>query len=585
VAVFDVTIDSTRVPVGQTDFPVLVKLSDMPAAFWTMVRDGGGDIRAYESDGTTELPREVISCDAVAQTGELRVLISNLSAAADTVIKINVDGTRSNYAYTSPHGRDAVWTNHGFAFHGTNLEDSSGSVGALTNVGATARAEGIIGEDYLYEDSYIASDSVPLSINSTDTFTMSIWFEPQDPLDLPFASYIFGIADNSDAFDNFAFGVSRWGSELRFFMFDRNTSAEVDTVLTITNYSGKSLISVEVTATGSTMSVFNNGTEYTGTSTRHLIDSGFDVISVGALRDSSPEASDRSYLDEARIRIGGFISGREETQYNNDSSPSTFYTITEAVSAGVTIEPFSADQSQALNNVTLTQSHGLVVHGAGQSVSLDNTSLLQSSLLSAQGLDQFQTLDNAEVSAAGNVSADTATQSQSIDNASMTQTHSLAASDASQAQSVDNAALSEAVHIVAQALVQSVAIDSAALTQAHSLIVQSLDQFQTLAMINLGQSASVVVQSLAQIVALDAITLIQASMLTVNDVTQAQALDATALFQNGAVVVHSLRVEQIIDSVIYGVPVIAEIRGQLSIISAHNGFLTIRPIMLDNLEI
>jgi hypothetical protein len=66
--VANVTIDSTEVAADLTDYPVYVDLSDLPASFWDTVASGGGDIRCYKSDGTTELAREVVSCEVAYQT-------------------------------------------------------------------------------------------------------------------------------------------------------------------------------------------------------------------------------------------------------------------------------------------------------------------------------------------------------------------------------------------------------------------------------------------------------------------------------------------------------------------------------------
>lgn len=131
MAVFDVTIDSSLVPASKTDIPILIDLSDMPAGFWSVVTSGGGDIRCYESDGTTELARDVVSCNTGSSVGELWVKVANLSSSADTVIKVEVDGVSSDYAVTDTYGRNAVWSDYEAVWHLN--ESATGGSGSIVD--------------------------------------------------------------------------------------------------------------------------------------------------------------------------------------------------------------------------------------------------------------------------------------------------------------------------------------------------------------------------------------------------------------------------------------------------------------------
>ena len=57
-------IQNGKVDADLSDFPVYVDLSDLPAGFHSNVQDGGADIRVTESDGETEVAREVVYYDA-----------------------------------------------------------------------------------------------------------------------------------------------------------------------------------------------------------------------------------------------------------------------------------------------------------------------------------------------------------------------------------------------------------------------------------------------------------------------------------------------------------------------------------------
>ncbi len=65
------TINRAKVVANVNDFPIYVNLADLPSSFWSAETGSCGDIRVYASNGTTELPREVVTCNTAARTGEL----------------------------------------------------------------------------------------------------------------------------------------------------------------------------------------------------------------------------------------------------------------------------------------------------------------------------------------------------------------------------------------------------------------------------------------------------------------------------------------------------------------------------------
>lgn len=102
---FTITIDKTKVSGSQTDFPYLfsVDTSTIPAGFWTNVLDPDGlDIRFYDTDGTTELDREIVLYDSATPEVEAWVKIPLLEDTADKVIYCRYGGAS---AVNSPN----VW--------------------------------------------------------------------------------------------------------------------------------------------------------------------------------------------------------------------------------------------------------------------------------------------------------------------------------------------------------------------------------------------------------------------------------------------------------------------------------------------
>lgn len=166
------TIDQTKVPSDLTDFPVYVDLADMPSTFWSTVANGGGDIRVFKSDGTTELAREIVSCDTGTETGEMHFKFSGtLSGSVDTEVQIHADGVSSDYAVTDTYGRNNVWTDYRFVIHGGSSTDSSGNITpALTIFTSTSTAK--VGATAFTSAGGTSSEIATGSISAR---TLSLW--------------------------------------------------------------------------------------------------------------------------------------------------------------------------------------------------------------------------------------------------------------------------------------------------------------------------------------------------------------------------------------------------------------------------
>jgi hypothetical protein len=349
MALFDVTIDNTKVAATYSDFPVLVDLSDMPAAFWSTVTNGGGDIRVYAADGTTELARDVVTCNTATDTGELWVKVPSLSGSADTVIKIDVDGARSDYAVGATYGRNAVWSNYWLVNHGEDLVDSAGNYGTLTEAGTVGAAAAVVGNGLSFGSGSDYCYTTSADVSAGDTFTQSFWFVGTGA-ELPFDEAAFGIAASANAFDNYAIHLTRALDTLIIEAFDRNTSSTFDRPISVPSVAigDPVLIYATQTAIGSDYTAIHNGITYTGTTNRRLQDSGFNRISLNRLMDSSPITGGDMIIDEARLTKDGNARpvGWIETEYRNQTSPSTFYTVTEAA-GGTEITASGAVQGQA----------------------------------------------------------------------------------------------------------------------------------------------------------------------------------------------------------------------------------------------
>ena len=104
-----ITVQNSQVDANVSNFPVYVDLADLGANFFTNVNADGGDIRVTNSDGLTEMPREVVDVNTGAQTGELHFRADSLSSSSPTSFYIYYGNSgASDYAVTATYGRNNV---------------------------------------------------------------------------------------------------------------------------------------------------------------------------------------------------------------------------------------------------------------------------------------------------------------------------------------------------------------------------------------------------------------------------------------------------------------------------------------------
>lgn len=112
---FTVTIGAGEVGSDVTDFPVMVRLSDMPAGFWSAVKADGGDIRATDMANVV-IPHDLSRFDYTDQDGVLWVKRSITAAGGATFKVICGNPAASKLAVGNSNGRNAVWSDYTAVF-------------------------------------------------------------------------------------------------------------------------------------------------------------------------------------------------------------------------------------------------------------------------------------------------------------------------------------------------------------------------------------------------------------------------------------------------------------------------------------
>lgn len=331
--VANVTIDNTKVSADLTDFPVYINLADLPSSFWDVVANGGGDIRVFKSDGTTELAREVVSCDTATDTGELHVKYSGtLSSSSDTVIKIYADGSSSEPASTATYGSEAVWSDYDAVYHCNDasgaLHDSAGNYDASVGGGTAGYgATGKISKGLTMSGDWF--DAGTSAGNFSDNFALSIWANvttggrliarrgataEQYDWYMDNTTGRLGMYDGSAGYNN---GTTNWKSSWAFLQWVK---------------------------TSGTAQFYGNGST-DGTSFTPTITTSAETTNIGAWNNGANMIG--ASVDEIRMRNAVTSASWISTEYNNQNSPSTFYSVTaitsttynQAVTATATFSP------------------------------------------------------------------------------------------------------------------------------------------------------------------------------------------------------------------------------------------------------
>lgn len=158
------TIDHTQVASSQTDFPVLVSITNSSNPIFEKSQDSGNDIFFAETDGRTKLSHELAYFDKNNHIMEAWVKIPSLSSSQDTEFYIYY----GNQDCESQESIADTWTN-GFAavYHlnessGSPVDSTANAVGINAVNTPTYQAEGKIGKAMGFNgtNQYLKSTSV-----------------------------------------------------------------------------------------------------------------------------------------------------------------------------------------------------------------------------------------------------------------------------------------------------------------------------------------------------------------------------------------------------------------------------------------
>ncbi|HET8574567.1 MAG TPA: DUF2341 domain-containing protein, partial [Candidatus Paceibacterota bacterium] len=319
-----ITVDHTKVGSDLTNFPVYVNLSNMPASFWTHVKSNGGDIRITESDGVTEVSREVVAISASTKTGEVWFKAPALSSSTDYGFYIYYgNASASDYAYTDTYGRNAVWSDYLGVWHMNNITAVVDSTGGGNDIHFTSGLAAMTTSPYgdavrLYpngtKDISIAT-STPISSNQNYTYSVTARHNAS-------MTQYYGIADTRQGgSDSAGIKIMAQGTQTASVGVVSNSNAFCSFGSTVTwSTSAWANFTVSTTVGTGQQTAYMNGSSIGGAAncTRGTGNRG-----VGLLTGLSSSMDFSQVFVRAGLSSAAWIS----THYKNESSASTFYSV------------------------------------------------------------------------------------------------------------------------------------------------------------------------------------------------------------------------------------------------------------------
>lgn len=331
-----ITIDQTKVTADLTNFPVLINLSS-DSDLASDAQDDGDDILFTASDEITKLSHEIEKFDG--STGELVawVKVPSLSSSTNTDIYMYY----GNASASNQENATGVWdSNYVAVWHLS--EDPSGTTPQMLD--STSN-----NHDGTTEGSWTSSDQVSglidgsLDFNSgidkvkvgtfdvvaggsgNDGITLEAWAYSDDHRDGRFISKADGTSDSNhwwmlNALDG------EGSSRLRFRLkLDGTTHVLLASAGT---FPTGQWVYVAATYDGSNMRIYQDASQMAITAKSGTIST--DSSKQVAIGNQPPGAGDRRYdgrITEVRVSNIARSADWIQTQYNNQNSPSTFYSL------------------------------------------------------------------------------------------------------------------------------------------------------------------------------------------------------------------------------------------------------------------
>ena len=350
-----ITIDHTQVPSGQNQFPVLVAgtYSFLAATPNGQVQNTHGYDVIFTSDiqGTTQLNHEIETYNPSTGQCSFWVMVPSISSTApDTVIYMfygnpNISQSQENKTAVWDSGYEGVYhLKENPAGLAPQLKDSAINANHLTTAGSMTPGEQVTGQIggavNFANSSQSASTPGNFSLSGT-AITLSAW------VNLPSTSgthSVAGDAGTTDLSPNNYFNIENG-------LVVYHLNGLHGDLTGIRSFTANTWHYVVCTLDGTTESIYLDGTLYASVTKLTPALSNFPFTIANSVSSSRSHGYLLGVLDEVRASLSVRSPDWILTEYNNQSSPSTFYMVgAEApLDVIISISPTASALYQGLN--------------------------------------------------------------------------------------------------------------------------------------------------------------------------------------------------------------------------------------------
>jgi len=315
-----ITIDHTKVSGTLTDFPVLISITDNDIK--NHAKSDGRDFVITASDKTTKLKRELLGYDS--STGKLIIFVKvpSLSSSSDTILYLYY----GNPSASETNDKDTWNTNYRMVLHmyGSTYSDIKDSTSNNNNVSAQGGSPLFNQNGKIYKSVYVDGVDDYLRVEHSSSlnfggsgapFTISLWYNR------------ISTADQR--------------------LIISKQSSDSDGIKIATQQNGAWYATVQGTNSNSSSSFQLNTWKYMvwtydGSAIRLYMDGILDSAASKIIGSKNPDTTYflkiggqafsssylyNGYIEELRWQTGERSSGWILTEYNNQSDPSSFYSV------------------------------------------------------------------------------------------------------------------------------------------------------------------------------------------------------------------------------------------------------------------
>jgi hypothetical protein len=330
-----ITVEQEQVPSDLTDFPVYVSLADLSSDFHTNVKSDGCDIRVTTSDGSTEVPIDLVFYTAASDTGEL-YFKGSIDGDTDTDFYIYYGNSGASCpAENTTYGAQNTWksaytavyhlqeavnnNNEGYKDSTSNNRDADGVSMALT---APAGKLAGLAQDFDGGADYINTEETLGTLIANSTGTVTAWAST-DSAGATVGNVYQGrwVWSNGTAGGGHA-GVAISNTDGTDKIWSYNWDGSDDHAGT--TYSTGTWYHIAWRHTGGTLYNYQNTTvaSISSGNTSDLV----TAVEIGNGYSFSSTPFWDGKIDELRFSNTDLGADWITTEYNNTNSPSTFYT-------------------------------------------------------------------------------------------------------------------------------------------------------------------------------------------------------------------------------------------------------------------